>query len=157
MQRKSNFWGPVVIGAGVITGIVLLLRKGMKTEKLSKYFDWSEFQSNDGAAMPDHVKANIKKLVPQLEKIRAASGNRPMRINSGYRSPAQNTAVGGVKNSYHMQGMAADFTIQGMTPKQVQQLVGSLIDSGQITQGGLGSYGTFTHYDIRGTKSRWNG
>lgn len=157
MQRKSNIWPQVLIGAGVITGIVVLIRKGMKTEKLSKNFDWSEFQSNDGAPMPDHVKANIKKLVPNLEKIREASGNRPMRINSGYRSPAQNTAVGGVKNSYHMQGMAADFTIQGMTPQQVQQLVGSLIDSGKIVQGGLGSYGTFTHYDIRGTKSRWNG
>jgi uncharacterized protein YcbK (DUF882 family) len=157
MQRKSNIWGPVVIGAGVITGIVLLMRKGMKTEKLSKNFDWSEFQSNDGAAMPDHVKANIKKLVPQLEKIRAAAGNRSMRINSGYRSPAKNVAVGGAKNSYHMKGMAADFTIQGMKPNEVQQLVGSLIDSGQITQGGLGSYGAFTHYDIRGTKSRWNG
>lgn len=150
-------WGPIVIGAGVITGIVLLLRKGMKTDKLSTNFDWSEFQSSDGAAMPEQVKANIKKLVPNLEKIREAAGNRPMRINSGYRSPAHNTAIGGAKNSYHTKGMAADFTIQGMKAKEVQQLVKDLISSGQIVQGGLGSYKTFTHYDIRGTKSRWNG
>jgi hypothetical protein len=41
-----------------------------------------------------------------LEPARAALG--PIRINSGYRSPALNTLVGGKRGSQHMRGEAAD-------------------------------------------------
>ena len=40
--------------------------------------------------------------------------NRPIIITSGYRSPALNEAVGGVKNSAHVAGRAADFIIPGV-------------------------------------------
>jgi hypothetical protein len=33
-----------------------------------------------------------------------------MRVTSGYRSPTHNAQVGGVKNSWHIVGRAADFT-----------------------------------------------
>jgi hypothetical protein len=36
-----------------------------------------------------------------------------MQINSGYRCPALNAAVGGVGNSAHMDGRAADFIVPG--------------------------------------------
>lgn len=42
-----------------------------------------------------------------LEPLRAAIG-RPLIINSGYRCDALNKAVGGVWNSYHRLGLAAD-------------------------------------------------
>lgn len=43
-----------------------------------------------------------------LEKIRALLG-APLHIDSGYRCPALNRAVGGVPDSAHVQGYAADF------------------------------------------------
>lgn len=42
-----------------------------------------------------------------LNPAREALG-MPVYVNSGYRSPAVNRAVGGVPNSYHLQGRAAD-------------------------------------------------
>lgn len=41
-----------------------------------------------------------------LEPARAALG--PIRITSGYRCPALNTAIGGAENSQHIRGQAAD-------------------------------------------------
>jgi hypothetical protein len=37
----------------------------------------------------------------------------PIKIGSGYRCPALNRAVGGVANSQHMKGQAADLCIDG--------------------------------------------
>ena len=47
-------------------------------------------------------------LANGLEQIRALLG-QPMHIDSGYRCPALNKAVGGVPDSAHIQGYAADF------------------------------------------------
>lgn len=49
--------------------------------------------------------------------------NRPIIINSGYRSYSLNAKVGGVINSQHLTGQAADFTINGLTVKQAMELV----------------------------------
>lgn len=45
-----------------------------------------------------------------LEPLRRFAG-QPIIISSGYRSPALNKAVGGVSNSQHMTGEAADIHI----------------------------------------------
>ena len=47
-----------------------------------------------------------------LEPLRVAMG-RPIRISSGYRCERLNTAVGGVRNSQHLKGQAADISIEG--------------------------------------------
>lgn len=125
-------------------------------EKLSTNFNWSEFQSHDGAPMPPEVAANIKELAKNLEIIRAAVG-RPLKINSGYRSPAWNKKVGGVSGSQHQLGKAADIVASGMGSSQLHAVVLDLIKQGKIKPGGVGKYDTFVHYDIRGTNARWNG
>lgn len=48
-------------------------------------------------------------LAMGLERVRALLG-AAMHIDSGYRCPALNRAVGGVANSAHLDGYAADFT-----------------------------------------------
>lgn len=53
------------------------------------------------------VLNNLTRLAHGLEVLRGKL-NRPLRITSGYRCPALNAAVGGVNNSRHMQGCAAD-------------------------------------------------
>ena len=47
------------------------------------------------------------KLVEMLQHIRDTLG-APVIVNSGYRCPRHNKAVGGVKNSDHLRGRAAD-------------------------------------------------
>ena len=47
-----------------------------------------------------------------LEPLRKAMG-KPINISSGFRSQALNKAVGGVYNSQHLKGQAADIDIQG--------------------------------------------
>lgn len=47
-----------------------------------------------------------------LQPLRDAMGE-PIKIGSGYRSYALNKAVGGVQNSQHMKGEAADLCIDG--------------------------------------------
>lgn len=47
-----------------------------------------------------------------LQPLRTAMGE-PITISSGYRSLALNNAVGGVRNSQHMRGEAADISIDG--------------------------------------------
>ncbi len=47
--------------------------------------------------------------------------DKPMIISSGYRSPRLNghPLINGAQNSQHVIGQAVDFTIKGMTPKQI--------------------------------------
>ena len=51
--------------------------------------------------------------------------NKPMIISSGYRSPRLNghPLIQGKDNSQHITGQAVDFTIKGMTPKQIIEKV----------------------------------
>ena len=57
-----------------------------------------------------------------LEPARLEVG--PILINSGYRNQRVNALVGGVKNSQHLQGCAAD--IRPRDPQQFQRLVAFL-------------------------------
>ena len=122
--------------------------------KLTKDFNRSEFDCNDGSAMPKEVLLNIQKLANQLQVLRDCLGV-PITVNSAYRSPSYNKKIGGVSNSQHVLGKAADITAKGYTPAQVYARIEELIKSGDMLQGGLGSYSTFTHYDIRKTRARW--
>lgn len=66
-----------------------------------------------------------------LEPVRAHFG-KPVRINSGYRSPALNKAIGGARNSQHMTGEAVDFEIDGVPNKEVAQWIVQNLEYDQI-------------------------
>ena len=58
--------------------------------------------------LPDGVEGNLEALAEQvLEPARQRLG-KPITVNSGYRCQVHNKAVGGVANSQHMKGEAAD-------------------------------------------------
>ena len=85
---------------------------------LSTNFSLDEFTLSQTAARlgldntPDAGSLrNLKRLADTLEQVRAALGELPILISSGYRSPALNRAVGGAANSAHLSGLAADFTV----------------------------------------------
>ena len=95
------------------------------------------------------------KVANQLQTLRDYIG-KPIQVNSAWRSEEYNASIGGVKNSQHIMGRAADIVIKGMTPIEVSKIIEELISKGDMLQGGLGIYSSFVHYDIRGTKARWD-
>jgi hypothetical protein len=68
------------------------------------------------------VISNLQALVLNvLQPIRNSLG--PITINSGYRSPAVNVAVGGSPTSDHCLGMAADIEIAGYDNKMLAKFI----------------------------------
>ena len=123
--------------------------------QLTKNFHSDEFKSKDGAETPCEALANLKELALNLEVLRAELG-KPIHINSGYRSPEHNKKIGGATKSQHKEGKAGDLKVKRMKPYQVYNIIQRLISEGKMKEGGLGLYNSFVHYDIRGTKARWN-
>lgn len=59
----------------------------------------------------EEVRKNLTALVGNvLDPLREWYG-KPIYVNSGYRCPALNKAVGGVANSQHLTGQAADIDV----------------------------------------------
>lgn len=115
--------------------------------QLSPHFRLAEFASKDGS---DKVLVDDD-LVSLLEQIREAAGGA-VTINSAYRSPAHNAAVGGVSSSQHLYGRAADIVVDGASTLLVGQIAEYYLDR----RGGIGVYQTFTHVDTRAIRSRWD-
>lgn len=119
-----------------------------KDIQLTPNFKLREFL-HEGSPMPaPFIIDNLYRLANRLQVLRDIYG--PITINSGYRTPAHNKAVGGATDSMHLKGMAADINIKGMTPAEVQKAL-------KNWSGGMGVYGSFTHLDIRSSKARWVG
>ena len=83
-----------------------------KVMKLSKNFTLEEMVATSHKGLQDtptlEVVQNLQKLcVLVLQPLRDTIG-APVYINSGYRSKRLNARVGGVPNSRHLQGKAAD-------------------------------------------------
>lgn len=122
---------------------------------MTNNFSIGEFNCKCGCEMPNDVLVNITKLANQLQFVRDNLA-RPITINSAYRCVTHNKSIGGSKNSQHILGKAADIVISGLDPiLDTYDYLDDLMRTGEILQGGLGMYKTFTHIDIRKTKSRW--
>lgn len=66
-------------------------------------------------APPPEAARRLGLLVERvLDPLRGELG-RPVRITSGYRSPAVNAAIGGSRTSQHMTGEAADIKAEGVS------------------------------------------
>jgi hypothetical protein len=79
---------------------------------------------------PEHI-ANMKYCCEKiLEPVRAKFG--PVKINSSYRSPAVNAAVGGSKTSQHVNGQAIDFEVPGVDNKKVADWVADNLEFDQV-------------------------
>lgn len=117
-------------------------------KKLSPNFRVREFACTDGS---DPIFIDTE-LVNILQKIRTHFG-KAVTITSAYRTPTKNKSCGGTNYSYHLYGMAADIKVNGVAPKKVASYAEKLLPC----SGGIGVYDTFTHIDVRETKSRWNG
>ena len=87
-----------------------------------KYFTIKELVRSDTARRlgidntppADAVRALHELVDHVLDPLRKAWGG-PIRVNSGYRCPELNKAVGGSPNSQHQCGEAADITVGSPT------------------------------------------
>ncbi len=121
-------------------------RKKDGNKKLSANFCVNEFACHDGS---DKVLVDTN-LVAVLQKIRDRFA-KPLNINSAYRTPSYNRKIGGVSNSQHTLGTAADIAIEGVTPLDIAVFAECLMPSG----GGIGLYKNFVHIDVRQRRARW--
>lgn len=132
---------------------------------VTPHFDSVEFDQPAGhglSALPypeGWVEDRLRPLCHALEVVRAALGGSPVRVTSGYRSAGYNAAIGGARASQHMRGRAADIKVSGFSAAEIHDRILALYREQAILIGGLGSYPTFTHLDVReGARlARWSG
>lgn len=119
--------------------------------QISKNFRLSEFRP--GKHSFEYIRLSPS-LVQALEDIRARAG-LPLYVTSGYRPPDYNREVGGVSNSTHIDGLAADIYCDGLSTAQLYDICEQVIGP----RGGVGYYpkSGFIHVDLRGYEARWSG
>ena len=121
--------------------------------KLSKNFTLEEMVATSHRKLQDTptlaVVQNLQRLcVLVLQPLRDTIG-RPVYINSGYRSKRLNARVGGVPNSRHLQGKAADihcdnldyakvvFDILKQNPNVAYTYIGRPTPNSSVANGGF--------------------
>lgn len=88
----------------------------------TKNFNYSEFYSSDGSGFSGGkvsattVKENVRRMMYKLEAVRVKIGNKPIIVNSGFRSVALNNRIpNAIPNSQHQYGIAADIKASGVS------------------------------------------
>jgi hypothetical protein len=97
------------------------------TTLLSPHFSLEELTVTDHREFTnepnDFEKNNLKRLAELLEQIKRLLGDKPIMVNSAFRSKQVNDAVGSKDTSQHRIGCAADIRVPGMTPDEVVKAV----------------------------------
>ena len=95
--------------------------------KLTEHFTLEELTASETAARngwdntPNEAETkNLERLALMLEQVRKIL-NKPILINSAFRSKKVNDGVGSKDTSQHRIGCAADIRVPGMNPDQVCQ------------------------------------
>ena len=108
---------------------------------LSDHFDSSEFACSCGCGYGTRPGDVSPKLIRTLELMRKEYG--PIRVNSGNRCTAYNASIGGVANSAHTIGQAADLRVSG--GKDRRNMVDIAV---MFCVSGLGVAKSFVHIDV---------
>jgi hypothetical protein len=133
---------------------------------LSANFTLKELTKSDTATRlnldnnPDEATIENLKLLCQevLQPIREHFG-KSVTVNSGFRSPESNAAVGGSKTSDHCLGRAADIEIDGIPNPELAQWIMDNLDYTQLilefyTQGQPNSGWVHVSYDPSNLKNQ---
>ena len=105
---------------------------------LTKNFSYQEMIKSSTAqrmgvsneATREHVINLVNLCNYILQPVRDEFG--PIRINSGYRSPALNSKVGGSKTSQHCNGEAADFESSRISNPELATWIAKNLDFDQL-------------------------
>lgn len=121
--------------------------------RITPHFTLEEFACRCGCQghLKPEIRASIERTAQMLEAVRSDAGGHAVHLNCGYRCPKHNAEVGGEPHSQHLVGKAADITIEGLRPADVQRIARR-----NPLVGGVGYYSTFTHVDT-GPRRSWKG
>lgn len=114
-------------------------------KKVREHFTVKEFACKDGS---DLVLID-EKLADLLENIRKHF-EKPVHINSAFRTESWNDKVGGRRYSRHLTGEAADIWVKDVKPHNVALYADSILGE----TGGIICYTNFTHIDVRKSSYR---
>ena len=136
---------PAAPAEGLEIGVYSKAKQGQTY--LTAHFKVREFACKDGS---DTIRiARMLPIVCEYLRVRTGKAFTP---NSAYRTPAYIAKVGGVSNSQHTLGTAADIPkLSGYTPKAMAQIVREILP----TSGGVGIYDWGIHVDVRKEKADW--
>lgn len=112
------------------------------------FWRWPHFKPSEIASPDDGSLLIDAESLDKLEQVRWHLG-KPMNLNSAYRTPAHNAAVGGEVNSQHLLGKAFDVRLAGFT----RQALKAAARAAGFT--GIGDYDSFVHIDT-GPPRYWN-
>lgn len=106
--------------------------------KLSKNFTMAEFTKSqtaerkgiDNTPHGEHLDAAKELFEHVVQPVREHFG--PTIINSGYRSPALNEAVGGSSKSQHCKGEAVDIEVPGVPNVELAEYIRDNLDFDQL-------------------------
>jgi hypothetical protein len=94
--------------------------------------------------------ANLTRLAGFLEQVKTVLNNKPIMVNSAFRSKQVNDAVGSKDTSQHRLGCAADIRVPGMTPDEVVKAVmASDLGYDQIIR----EFNSWTHISVPNTSA----
>lgn len=117
-----------------------------------QYFTRAEFACKCGGTYCNGYPAEpAEATVRAVDEIRRRLGV-PVTISSGLRCTQHNANEGGVSNSQHLYGIAADLH-SSASPQRMKEVAEAVLGN----TGGIGLYSWGIHVDTRATKARWNG
>ena len=119
------------------------------TTLLSPHFSLEELTVTDHREFTnepnDLEKNNLKRLAELLEQVKRHLGDKPIMVNSAFRSKQINDLVGSKDTSQHRIGCAADIRVPGMTPNDVvKAIIASDIPYDQIIR----EFDRWTHISV---------
>jgi len=110
-----------------------------------KYFTHKEFDSPDKPGSGSIMDECFLEMLDNARELYS----KPMRVNSGYRTKEYNTKIGGVKNSSHILGLAADISCKSSSDRFA--MLNAFIQAGFKR---IGVASNFIHVDIDKNKSQ---
>ena len=118
---------------------------------LTEHFSLEEMVASDIAVRHSidnnpsgDIVVNLRRLAEFLEKVRLLL-NKPIHINSAYRSPEVNNLLGSKPTSQHCVGCAADIRVDGMTPDEI---VRTIKDSSIVFDQLIREFDSWVHISI---------
>ena len=134
-----------------VGSVEVLLEEGSEGAKGSKDFPVSFFKCSHC-----HVNGVKQEIIDTLQEFKNFISMNVF-VTSGYRCRIHNKNVGGVSKSYHTKGLAADIRVIDQNGKWLSgsEIAALAEESGLFENGGIGTYKTFCHLDVRGKHARW--
>jgi len=139
-EKTKKYFGWLKFEIPVIKDIVVApAPKKTEEGKLSANFYLKDFIKSETATRKRinnsptlvHLE-NLKQVCENILEPVLAHYKKPIRINSAYRGPALNKAVGGSAKSQHCNGEAVDFEIDGLSNPELAAWIANNLNFDQI-------------------------